>query len=156
MELHCYRPNLFNYSIHFLKRHHCVCISTYNFLPNVHISSTDFKVIENSIFESTTHKITGESTVQGGIDLSSRTIFVDGQGIPQINNDSSVVNFGGRNLIMSDLDNSSDGLLKLETDEEFLMESKTRDRLEHTRQGTLLSGENFGLGHVINFDVGVG
>ena len=123
---------------------------------NVHISSTDFKVIANSIFESTTHKITGESTVQGGIDLSSRTIFVDGQGIPQINNESSVVNFGGRNLIMSDLDNSSDGLLKLETDEEFLMESKTRDRLEHTRQGTLISGENFGLGHVINFDVGVG
>ena len=123
---------------------------------NVHINSTDFKVIANSIFESTTHKITGESTIQGGLDLSSRTIFVDGQGIPQINNDSSVVNFGGKNLIMSDLDNSSDGLLKLETDEEFLMESKTRDRLEHTRQGTLLSGENFGLGHVINFDVGVG
>ena len=123
---------------------------------NIHITSTDFKVVANSIFDSATHKITGESTIQGGIELSNREIFIDGQGQPQINNHSSIVNFGGKNLIMADIVNSSDGILKLETGDEFLMQDRTRDRLEHTRQGTLISGENFGLGHSINFDVGVG
>ena len=88
--------------------------------------------------------------------MSNREIFIDGQGQPQINNHSSIVNFGGKNLIMADIVNSSDGILKLETGDEFLMQDRTRDRLEHTRQGTLISGENFGLGHSINFDVGVG
>ena len=123
---------------------------------NVYISSTDFKVISNSIFDSATHKITGHSTVQGGMELSNREIFIDEQGQPQINNHSSVVHFGGKHLILSDIVNSSDGILKLETGDEFLMQDRTRDRIEHTRQGTLISGENFGLGHVIDFGVGVG
>ena len=122
---------------------------------NAHISTGNTSISSNTTFTGERQNVTSNVAISGTIDLSKRTI--DGTtSNKDIIHENSLISFGGVNLVVTDLENTDDGVLLLQTGEKLVTEVATRARLESNTSGTTLSGKNIGLGHSINYAVGEG